>query len=360
MEYTLIDTSAPKNFKDLKKLPILKSENSEVIRFQAHHVIPVNQFGKAKGFFDALNKADLWNPNSFAQNGIAMPTSEDIGPAVHSGSHPSYSKFIQRITTSFARKYKEGDFGGKTESEWLEESAKKLDGLVAHLRYELAHPDSDYHLKRGDRPDVDTKVFWSSLAAEWDTDNLEFNADSTIAKSSLYQSSKVLEDYTVRLDTSAWSTLSIGGERVDVRDLGKSHIGLKVEVLSSEKIATKMEMQKKVLDALMASPDRPVDETIKTLDWLEEGGSERPGNFKVVLKGLGKAVPVVGDLLLGMTTVEAAELKEQGDVAGANGVWVKYAMGGRRGRWRCDRRLRFVPRPVGRCPHCVGWWVRRI
>ena len=94
--------------------------------------------------------------------------------AVHSGSHPAYSSFISGITESFEIKHKAGDLGGKTEQAWLKEFAKKLNGLVTHLRFELAHSGSNYHLKINDNPHITPDDLWCSLADEWDVTNLDF------------------------------------------------------------------------------------------------------------------------------------------------------------------------------------------
>jgi len=131
MDATLIGFSNPQKFDDVDALPKFRLEDGTEIEFQGHHVISQKQFGDASDFFSALDEAGLWNPKSFMQNGIALPTSDALGVAVHSGYHPAYSGFIGKITTSFRDKYERDDFGGKTEPEGSVRSAMRYFDAIA-------------------------------------------------------------------------------------------------------------------------------------------------------------------------------------------------------------------------------------
>jgi len=136
MDATLIGFSNPQNFDDVDALPKFRLEDGTEIKFQGHHVISQAQFGDAKDFFSALEKNGLWNPKSFMQNGIALPTSDALGVAVHSGYHPAYSGFIDKIATSFRDKYERGNVGGKTESEGHVRSViKYFDAIAVYFEF---------------------------------------------------------------------------------------------------------------------------------------------------------------------------------------------------------------------------------
>ena len=78
---TQVGTSVLNNFTDLNKLPILQIGNSGPISFAGHHVIPTAVFNESL-FLKALQTAGLWNNNSFAQNGVPLPTNGPNGTAV--------------------------------------------------------------------------------------------------------------------------------------------------------------------------------------------------------------------------------------------------------------------------------------
>jgi hypothetical protein len=78
-----------------------------------------------------------WPQDSVARNLIPLASTaagaDLIGGARHSGGHTWYNSFIDSVVSAFDEAYRTNDFGGLSEAQWLEQSAKKIDGLVSYL-----------------------------------------------------------------------------------------------------------------------------------------------------------------------------------------------------------------------------------
>jgi Ca2+-binding RTX toxin-like protein len=138
-----------------------------LVTFQKHHVINVATFN-GSSFLQALQSAGLWDQHSFALNGLALADTaagaSAVGSARHSGGHTAYNNFIKSIVAEFDARYSTGNFGGLSSSEWLAESAKKINGLASFLKIELADPNSALKLHSSDpRIDLDSKSLWGGL-----------------------------------------------------------------------------------------------------------------------------------------------------------------------------------------------------
>ena len=151
---TQVGTSYNNGFNDLNRLPTLQIGNyATSVSFAGHHVIPTAVFDDLF-FLRALQTNNLWDNNSFAQNGIPLPTNGPNGTIVnpetgmprHAGSHPAYTNWIRDNLSSLEEAYRTQNFGGLTETQWLDANKGQVYGLAGYIKTELMTPNSGFNL----------------------------------------------------------------------------------------------------------------------------------------------------------------------------------------------------------------------
>lgn len=120
-------------FNDLASLPVLNYGSGIQISFQGHHVINTAT-AENSAVMRAMYNSNLFDANSFHQNGLALPDSHEgarfLGVAKHNGGHTAYNEFIGRVVGAFDKAYEQRAFGSLTEAQWLHQSAEMCIGAI--------------------------------------------------------------------------------------------------------------------------------------------------------------------------------------------------------------------------------------
>ncbi len=329
MQATLERTTSPKNFtKSISVLPVFKLADGTEVQFQAHHVIPLEVLKNNRDFFNVLESSTGWSVKDFARNGIALPDSPGFGIAQHQGSHPDYSAFINTVVQDLSKAHQKGNFGGKSKDAWLNETAGKLDGLVSHIRHGLSNPDSNYHLKNGDvkaGTDISPANVWDNLRQGWDKNSLDFEADSIVGNSPMYQIGKQLGTDGVYLDTALWQNARkvTDGQLIDLRNIPEGSRPV-VQLEGIDSLRAKLFAQEFTAIEHLNNADSSVSATAVNLGWIKDYSPHQAAMFNIFVEG-GKKLGIAGSIAaLAITSVQAAEFEEQGDFASANRLWVEY------------------------------------
>ncbi len=250
--------------------------------------------------------------------------------ARHSGGHTGYNNFMRDVIQAFDRAYMRQKFDGLAEQQFLENSAQKINGIVAHTRAELADPYSGTFLHTSDvRGPGTSTAYWEGRRWEFDSATLEFKPDSPYAKSAYYKAGQILQGGAANpaLEVHPWDTQALpfsnlneivanNGGIVTGNDGMPDRVGLFANPVEEPNIVIRGH----------------IDQSARLENFNTQWETRDVSNFSPTkLTALGVAIEgarqlgFVGDLLsFGITAAEAAELCDKGEVSSANRVWVQY------------------------------------
>ncbi|CTQ55909.1 Cyclolysin [Roseibium album] len=252
-----IESVSSTSFDDVKFLPTLTLEDGTEVKFQGHHIVPKTAI-KDNEFIETLSQKGLWNNNNFALNGIALPSNNAdlLGLTQHSGGHTAYNGALNSILSSFDRAFRDGDFGGKSEAEFLEDGAASLNGLVSHLKSEFTNPASDIVLHSTD--EVKAAQYWNEFVEQnWNAEKLDFKEGSKVAESTFFQAGKELKADHPKLDLTPWGDFTINGKDINtyaskeaVNNAIKSGSPIEVDFSAGDSLVSKVEGLTAELDSV--------------------------------------------------------------------------------------------------------------
>ncbi len=150
-------------------------------------------------FYNLMADHNLWSsdPDSTRWNLIPLPATAEgavlRGSSQHLGGHYLPRIVMERITEAFSEAVANQNYGGLTETAWINEYGRRFNGFIGMLQTELTLPDSPFGLVNGNTQvragafglEMNATQFWRAFDNLFDDTTLSF--DPIITNSTAYQ-----------------------------------------------------------------------------------------------------------------------------------------------------------------------------
>lgn len=106
-----------------------------IATYDRHHAVSQTIFNTGfRDLFDELRPFGF-DGDSWASNGIPLPNTlpgaNAMGMAAHIDSHPAYVAWQRELFADLANDMSDGNFGGLSQAQWLQQVANQMNGFSA-------------------------------------------------------------------------------------------------------------------------------------------------------------------------------------------------------------------------------------